>query len=71
MAVEIPADVLAGLEEVRREGRYNMFAYHDVMRRAYEREMYAVVAWMSTHKGDYARGIFEGFEAQEEPERRS
>lgn len=49
------------LEEIRSEGRFNMFDFHGVHRRAYELEFFELVTWMTEAgtKG-YSKVLFSG-----------
>lgn len=62
MAVRVPAEVLAGLEEVRRSGETNMFDRPAVQVLANRNGAFSTVIWIEENKDLYARGIFEGFE---------
>ena len=66
MAVEVPAEVLAGLEEVRRSGETNMLDHAAVMYLANQNGAHETVLWLHDNKDLYARGVFEGFEPEDE-----
>ncbi len=62
--VEVPADVLEGLEAVRRSGAHMVERAHVLVlakRMGYRR----TVRWVEEHPDEYARGISHGFEASE------
>ena len=62
MPVKVSAKVLEGLDAIRKSGRINMFDYWGVMRLADQSNYAATFSWMYCHQQDYIRGIFEGFE---------
>ena len=60
--VEVPADVLEGLEAVRRSGAHMVERAHVLVlakRMGYRR----TVLWVEEHPDEYARGVSHGFEA--------
>ena len=61
--VEVPADVLEGLEAVRLSGKTNMLDAPRVIELAHEMEHYATALWVYENRGLYAHGIFQGFTA--------
>ena len=63
--IELPAEVLAGLEAVRLSGKTNMLDVPMVVELAYEMEHYATALWVHENRKQYAEGIFRGFEATE------
>jgi hypothetical protein len=67
VAIRVPAVVLEGLEAVRQSGKTNMFDRKAVQFWANNLEHWETVLWIEGHQGDYARGIFEGFEVEEDP----
>ena len=68
MAIRIPAEVYEGLETVRRSGLTNMLDRPQVARLAEEFGFHETAEWIRTHKDEYARGIFQGFEPVEDEE---
>ena len=61
---EVPADVLKGLEAVRRSGAHMVKRAHVLVlakRMGYRR----TVLWVEEHPDEYARGISHGFKASE------
>ncbi len=65
MAVTVPAEVLKGLEHVRRSGKTNMLDRLTVQYLAYHAEYFETVLWIEDNPRLYAEGIFSGFEAEE------
>jgi hypothetical protein len=63
----VPAEVLEGLEAVRRSGA-NMVERAHVLVLAKRMGYRQTVRWVEDHPEDYARGIFHGFEAAPEVE---
>ncbi len=64
--IPIPARVYAGLERVRESGQVNMLDRPGVMQAAFDLQQWETVTWLNEHEADYARGVFNGFEPQEE-----
>lgn len=64
--VIVPADVLEGLEVVRRYSAINMSDPRMVQDKAMRLGLLATVVWIEEHKEAYARGIFDGFEAEDD-----
>ena len=64
--VKAPRAVIDGIETVRQTGRTNMLDRHAVQYIANELELWEVVIWLEDHPKDYGRGLFHGFEADEE-----
>lgn len=61
--IQVPKDVLEGLEAVRLSGATNMLNVPEVIRYA-DRLGYPQTAnWIREHKKPYAEGVFQGFEA--------
>jgi hypothetical protein len=67
--VLVPADVLAGIEAVRRSGRTNMLDRLAVARLADRLGFPAAALWVHGEPGLFARGVFHGFRGEPEPER--
>lgn len=61
--VEVPADVLEGLEAVRLSGKTNMLDAPRVTELAHEMGHYTTALWVHENRGLYAHGIFQGFAA--------
>ncbi len=59
---EVPADVLEGLEAVRRSGA-NMVERAHVLVLAKRMGYRRTVRWVEEHPDEYARGISHGFKA--------
>jgi len=66
MAVKVSSKVLEGLEAVRSSGQINMLDRPGVQKIAHDMGYHDTVLWIEENKKDYARGIFEGFEAEAE-----
>lgn len=65
--VEVPADVLEGLEAVRLSGKTNMLDAPRIIELAHEMGHYATALWVYENRGLYAQGIFHGFAAVGSP----
>lgn len=63
--VQVPADVLAGLEAVRLCGKTNMLEVPRVIELAIEMGYPEAGFWVYENRRSYAEGIFRGFEAEE------
>ncbi len=61
--VKVPRDVLQGLEAVRISGATNMLDRPMVAHLAQEMGFEEAARWVREHRGGYARGVFNGFEA--------
>jgi len=61
--IQIPADVLEGLEAVRLSGKTNMLDVSMVMKLALDMGHPQTALWMREHQALYVVGIFCGFEA--------
>ncbi len=64
-AIRVPAKALEGIEAVRRSGLVNMLDRNGVAEVAMALGLPAVAAWVAAEPGQYARGVFRGFEADE------
>ncbi len=64
-AIRVPAKILDGIEAVRRSGLVNMLDRNGVAEVAMALGLPAVAAWVVAEPGQYARGVFRGFEAEE------
>ena len=60
--VEVPEEVLRGLEAVSRSGLVNMFDGPRVAELAEEFGYPDAAVWIEQHRESYARGIFQGFQ---------
>ncbi len=65
--VIVPREVLDGLEAVRRSGLTNMLDRPRVADLAHELGFEAAARWVGGNRALYARGVFEGFQAEEDP----
>lgn len=63
--VNVPTDVLEGLEAVRLSGKTNMLDAPRVIELKHEMEHYATALWVHENRKKHAEGIFRGFEAAE------
>jgi hypothetical protein len=66
--VEVPTDVLEGLEAVRESGAHMVERTH-VLVLAKRMDYRQTVRWVEEHPDEYARGISEGFKAAPEEEK--
>jgi len=64
--IQVPKDVLNGLEAVRRSGLTNMLDRPVVARLAVEMGFENAAQWVEEHRKEYAEGIFRGFKAEED-----
>ena len=64
-AIRVPAKVLDGIEAVRQSGLVNMLDRNGVAEVAHALGLPAVADWVLAEPGQYARGIFRGFVAEE------
>lgn len=60
----VPADILDGLEAIRRTGLTNMFAGRAVAEIAREMGRPDVADWIAEHPDLFIRGVFYGFRAE-------
>ncbi|MCX6344954.1 MAG: DUF5049 domain-containing protein [Armatimonadetes bacterium] len=63
----VSAEVLVGLEAVRRSGKTNMLDRPRVTELAFDMGYAETAFWVNDNRGQYAKGIFQGF-AVAEPE---
>ena len=63
--IEVPDEVLAGLETVRLSGKTNMLDAPRVIELAFEMGHDATALWVHENGKQYAEGVFRGFEATE------
>ena len=63
--VRIPREVLEELESVRRYARAEVLDIPTVRHVAMETEKPALVVWIDEHEQEYARGLLDGFRAEE------
>jgi len=64
--IQVPREVLDGLETVRASGRINMFDARGVTILARSMDHPAAAEWVETHRAEYVTGVFRGFEAEKE-----
>ncbi len=64
--VKVPKAVLDGLEAVRKSGLTNMLDRPVVAELAREFGFEEAARWIRARRRDFAAGIFQGFEAEEE-----
>jgi hypothetical protein len=64
--VKAPRAVIDGIETVRQTGRTNMMDRRMVQVIANELELWELVIWLEDHPKDYGRGLFQGFQVDEE-----
>ena len=64
-AIRVPAKILDGIEAVRRSGLVNMLDRNGVAEVAMALGLPTVAAWVVAEPGQYARGVFRGFVAEE------
>ncbi len=62
--VRIPADVLEGLESLRRHTGTDMLDIPTVRYLANERGQRALAVWVHKHPSRYGRGLLDGFQAE-------
>ena len=67
MPIQITKEVFTGLEAVRRSGATNMFDRPRVIELLEEMGFDEGADWVRIHKSEYANGIFQGFEAVDNP----
>ena len=63
--VRIPKEVLDELESVRRYTRSEVLDIPTLRYVAMETEKPALVVWIDEHEQEYARGLLDGFRAEE------
>jgi hypothetical protein len=62
--VRVPADVLEGLEAVRRYAGTDVVDVATIRYLANERGRRALAVWINTHPEEYGRGLLDGFQAE-------
>jgi hypothetical protein len=62
--VRVPADVLEGLEAVRRHAGTHVLDVATVRHLANERGRPTLVVWIDRHPEEYGRGLLDGFQAE-------
>jgi hypothetical protein len=60
----VPKEVFEGITAVRDSGLTNMFAVSTVIDLCYDMGYDDAAEWVANAKGDYVKGIFEGFESE-------
>ena len=68
--IEVPAEVLTGLEAVRLSGKTNMLDAPRVIEFAFEMGYAEAAFWVYENRGQYAEAIFQGFAAVDSPRKR-
>jgi hypothetical protein len=63
--VQVPKEVLEELESVRRYTRAEVLDIPTLRYVAMETEKPALVSWIDRHQGEYARGLLDGFRAED------
>ena len=63
--VRVPAEVLEGLEAVRRYAGNDVLDIATVRYLAQERGRSALAVWIHRHPEEYGRGLLDGFRAEE------
>ena len=61
--VRIPAEVLEGLEAVRRHAGTDVLDVATVRYLAIERGKRTLAVWIDKHQEEYSRGLLDGFQA--------
>jgi hypothetical protein len=64
--VRVPKDVLEELESVRRYTRVGVLDVPTLRYVAMETHKPALVTWIDGHEGDYARGLLDGFQEEDQ-----
>lgn len=59
--VEVPQEVLEGLNAVREVGTFNMFDVEGVIAQAAALDYQEAAEWIEDNRNTYLRGIFQGF----------
>lgn len=67
--IQVPAEVLVGLEAVRLSGKTNMLDAPRVIELAFEMGHDATALWVYENRSIYAHGIFHGFTKVASPDR--
>jgi hypothetical protein len=62
--VRVPADVLEGLEAVRRYAGTAVLDVATIRHFANERGRPTLVVWVDRHPEEYGRGLLDGFQAE-------
>jgi hypothetical protein len=62
--VRIPAEVLEGLEAVRRHAGTHILDAATIRYLAIERGRRALAVWIDEHPEEYGRGLLDGFQAE-------
>ena len=65
--IELPAEVLTGVEAVRLSGKTNMLDAPRVIELAFEMRHVEAAFWVYENRGQYAEAIFQGFAAAASP----
>ena len=67
--IQVPAEVLVGLEAVRLSGKTNMLDAPRVIELAFEMGHDATALWVYENRSIYAHGIFHGFTKVASPDK--
>ena len=67
--IEVPAEVLTGLEAVRLSGKTNMLDAPRVIELAFEMGHAEAAFWVHENRSPYSYGIFQGFAAVASPKK--
>jgi hypothetical protein len=62
--VRVPADVLEGLEAVRRHAGTHVLDVATIRYLANERGQRTLAVWINRHPEEYGRGLLDGFQAE-------
>lgn len=65
--IEVPSEVMTGLEAVRLSGKTNMLDAPRVIELAFEMGHAEAAFWVYENRGQYAEAIFQGFAAVDSP----
>ena len=68
MPIKVPKPVLDGIAAVRNSGATNMLDRPVVAKICAEMNFHEAALWVNDNRSEYANGIFQGFEAEEESE---
>lgn len=67
--IEVPDEVLAGLEAIRLSGKTNMLDAPRVIELAFEMGHDATALWVYENRSLYAHGVFQGFATVASPDK--
>ncbi len=69
MPIKVSQAVFDGITAVRDSGKTNMFDRPMVARLCMDMGFHEAALWVNDNKKEYANGIFQGFEAVDDPEK--